>query len=125
MWKKVINNNYKYDIATMNPALSTALQSWSRPKLLGIVAILAVLHVGVFFMGVVFAPEMFHDAKVPGTVCVKNQENPNTWYDGQATETTRCLPLGDEGRVESLKDSLLAFRFPSDKTQVNMLYFAV
>ena len=59
------------DIAKMNPALSTALQSWSRRKLLIIVSFLIAAHIAVFFMGVIVAPSMFHDAEVPGTVCVK------------------------------------------------------
>ena len=59
------------DIAKMNPALSTALQSWSRRKLLIIVSFLIAAHIAVFFMGVIVAPSMFHDANVPGTVCVK------------------------------------------------------
>ena len=61
---KPINNNYYYDIAKMNPALSTALQSWSRSKLLAIAGLLLALHVGVFFIGGAIAPTMFHHEKV-------------------------------------------------------------
>jgi len=123
----LVNNNsyYKYDIAKMNPALSTALQSWSRRKLLIIVSFLIAAHIAVFFMGVIVAPSMFHDANVPGTVCVK-QDPPEsnsgsstltTWYQEQASETTRCLPMETSNpKVDSLSESLLAFRFPTDET---------
>ena len=78
----------------MNPALSTALQSWSRRKLLLIVSFLIAAHIAVFFMGVLVAPSMFHDANVPGTVCVKQTPSPEsklgetvtTWYQEQASE---------------------------------------
>ena len=65
---KPLNNNYcyykRYDIAKMNPAMSTALQSWSRPKLVSVGVLLFLLHLGVFLMGVALAPSMFHDAQV-------------------------------------------------------------
>ena len=65
---KPLNNNYcyykRYDIAKMNPAMSTALQSWSKAKLVAVVAFLALLHVGVFLIGATVAPSMFHDSKV-------------------------------------------------------------
>ena len=48
----------------MNPAMSTALQSWSKAKLVAVVAFLALLHVGVFLIGATVAPSMFHDSKV-------------------------------------------------------------
>ena len=111
----------------MNPALSTALQSWSRRKLLITVSFLMIAHIAVFFMGVLVAPSMFHDANVPGTVCVKqdppdsnsNSQTVTTWYQEQASETTRCLPMETSNpKIDSLSESLLAFRFPTDETQV-------
>ena len=86
---KVLENNNNYDIANMNPAFSTSLQTWSRSKLLGVVLILLVLHVTAFFLGVLVAPTMFHDAEVQGTVCKKDLDL--SWYEG--TDHTRCLPM--------------------------------
>lgn len=116
---RYINNNYKYDIATMNPALSTALQSWSRPKLITITVILLVIHIGVFLMGAFVAPSMFHASKVPGTVCTKEKSMP-TWYQDQASDSTRCLPTSEANgnQISSLNESLLAFRFPASGTKV-------
>ena len=84
------NNNYDYDLAKMNPAFSTALQTWSRSRLLSVVATLLLLHVAAFFLGVLVAPTMFHDSEVPGTVCRKELDD-NSWYDG--TDHTRCMPM--------------------------------
>ena len=85
------NNNYEdFDLAKMNPAFSTALQTWSRSRLLSVVATLLLLHVAAFFLGVLVAPTMFHDSEVPGTVCRKELED-NSWYDG--TDHTRCMPM--------------------------------
>ena len=86
---KVLVNNNNYDIATMNPAFSTALQTWSRSKLLSVAALLLVLHVAAFFMGVLVAPNMFHNAEVQGTVCKKELDL--SWYEG--TDHTRCMPM--------------------------------
>ena len=46
-----------------------------------------------------------------------------TWYQEQASETTRCLPMETSNpKVDSLSESLLAFRFPTDKTTVRISY---
>ena len=110
----------------MNPALSTALQSWSRRKLIITVGFLIAAHIAVFFMGVIVAPSMFHDANVPGTVCVKqnipsDSKSATTWYQEQASETTRCLPMETSNpKVDSLHESLIAFRFPTEETEVRI-----
>merc|ERR1739844_87334 len=76
-------------------------------------------------MGVLVAPSMFHDANVPGTVCVKQTPSPEsklgetvtTWYQEQASEIG-CLPMETTNpKVDSLRESLLAFRFPTDETK--------
>merc|ERR1712223_1980569 len=74
-------------------------------------------------MGVIVAPSMFHDANVPGTVCVKqnipsDSKSATTWYQEQASETTRCLPMETSNpKVDSLHESLIAFRFPTEETE--------
>ena len=118
----------KYDLAKMNPSFSTSLQSWSRSKLLTITLVLLVLHGLAFFLGVFMAPNMFHESKVPGTVCVWTEANnvsgasetSNTWYKETASEATRCVPMESSSlpKVDSLEQSLLAFRFPTDQTKV-------
>ena len=46
-----------------------------------------------------------------------------TWYQEQASETTRCLPMETSNpKVDSLSESLLAFRFPTDETTVRNSY---
>ena len=113
----------KYDLAKMNPSFSTSLQSWSRSKLLTITLVLLVLHGLAFFLGVFMAPNMFHESKVPGTVCVwtSSADANNTWYKETASEATRCVPMESSSlpKVDSLDQSLLAFRFPTDQTKVN------
>ena len=112
----------KYDLAKMNPSFSTSLQSWSRSKLLTITLVLLVLHGLAFFLGVFMAPNMFHESKVPGTVCVwTSSAANNTWYKETASEATRCVPMESSSlpKVDSLDQSLLAFRFPTDQTKVN------
>ena len=121
----------KYDLAKMNPSFSTSLQSWSRSKLLTITLVLLVLHGLAFFLGVFMAPNMFHESKVPGTVCVWTSSADaaanNTWYKETASEATRCVPMESSSlpKVDSLDQSLLAFRFPTDQTKVNTKWYSV
>ena len=119
----------KYDLAKMNPSFSTSLQSWSRSKLLTITLVLLVLHGLAFFLGVFMAPNMFHESKVPGTVCVwtSSADANNTWYKETASEATRCVPMESSSlpKVDSLDQSLLAFRFPTDQTKVNTKWYSV
>merc|ERR1719266_928181 len=63
---------------------------------------------------------MFHESKVPGTVCVYNKSEASeaTWYQEAAAEATRCAPVESPlPKVESLDKTLLAFRFPTDQTK--------
>ena len=77
------------------------------------------------------APNMFHESKVPGTVCVWTSSADaavnNTWYKETASEATRCVPMESSSlpKVDSLDQSLLAFRFPTDQTKVNTKWYSV
>ena len=118
MKRYVIN----YDLAKMNPSFSTSLQSWSRSKLISISCFLIVLHGAAFFIGVL-TPNMFHESNVPGAVCTlpsNRSSEAATWYNKAVSEAVPCIPLeSSSSKVESLEQTLLAFRFPTDATKVS------
>lgn len=79
--------------------------------------LLLALHAGVFLIGAFVTPTMFHDAHIPGTVCVLQGDATATWYKDSASEGQTCVPA--ESKVESLDASLLAFRFPTENSKVS------